>query len=500
MRRSEKTSDDVLRGMAEALGSNPAQLCVDLDGTLITTDLLFESLARLLKYKPWLLFLIPLWLMRGRAALKRNLAQRVSIDASLLPYNARFLDWLRAEKALGREIVLATAADEIPARAVAAHLGLFSRVLASDGQINLKGGRKLDALRREIGGSFEYAGNSEADLEIWRGCSGAILVNASPSLTKRVEGRFRVVKTFQKEGGVLRSYFRALRVHQWAKNSLIFVPLITSHQLLHGALVVRATIIAALLSLCSSAQYVLNDLIDLDADRGHPIKKQRPFAAGGLPIVSGMVLSAALLTTSLVTAWFISHLLAGLLGTYFIVSLSYSLYLKRILLVDVFVLSGLYTFRIIAGHIVIGAEFSVWLVSFSLFLFLSLAFCKRMAELRILARSGTEMAGRGYEGADASQVNIFGVCSAFLAAVVFILYLQSDKVRELYRRPQILWLLAPVFLYWITRTWMLTHRGKVVIDDPVLFVLKDPVTYIVGLISGLIMLAATRDWFLPLVW
>jgi len=151
MRRSEKTSDDVLRGMAEALGSNPVQLCVDLDGTLITTDLLFESLARLLKYKPWLLFLIPLWLMRGRAALKRNLAQRVSIDASLLPYNARFLDWLRAEKALGREIVLATAADEIPARAVAAHLGLFSRVLASDGQINLKGGRKLDALRREIG-------------------------------------------------------------------------------------------------------------------------------------------------------------------------------------------------------------------------------------------------------------------------------------------------------------------------------------------------------------
>ncbi len=270
--------------------------------------------------------------------------------------------------------------------------------------------------------------------------------------------------------------------------------------MVHGALVLRAAIIAALLSLCSSSQYILNDLIDLDADRSHPVKKARPFAAGALPIWFGLILAPALLAASLITAWYLSHLLAALLCAYFIVSLSYSMYLKRILLLDVFVLSGLYTFRIILGHLAIGVEFSVWLVSFSLFLFLSLGLCKRMAELRTLERSGTEMVGRGYEGADASQVNIFGVCSAFLAAVVFILYLQSDKVRELYRRPQILWLLAPVFLYWISRTWMLTHRGRVVINDPVLFVLKDPVTYGVGLISGLIMLAATRDWFFPLVW
>lgn len=486
--------------MPEAATSSMTPLCVDLDGTLIKTDLLFESAVRLLKHKPWLLFLLPVWLLRGRAVLKRNLAQRVSIDARLLPYDDRFLEWLRAEKGRGREILLATSADESLARSIAEHLGFFSRVLSSDGQINLKGARKLEALRAEIEGDFEYAGDSEADLEIWRGCSGAILVNTSAGVARRAQVGARVVMTFEKQSGGLRSCLRALRIHQWVKNTLIYVPLITSHQLLHGTLVLRATIGAILLSLCSSAQYILNDLTDLDADRGHPLKKRRPFAAGALSIPAGLVLSAGLLAAGLGIAWFASHLLAALLCTYFVVSLSYSMYLKRILLLDVFVLSGLYTFRIIVGHMVIGVEFSVWLVSFSLFLFLSLAFCKRMAELRTHERAATQMAGRGYELSDAPEVNIFGVCSAFLAAVVFILYLQSDKVRELYRRPEILWLLAPVFLYWISRTWMLTHRGKQAVNDPVLFVLKDRVTYIVGFISGLIMLAATYAWSIPLHW
>ena len=482
------------------LKSNLAPLCVDLDGTLIRTDLLFESAVRLLRHRPWFVFLLPIWLFRGKAVLKRNLAQRVSIDARLLPYDERVLEWLRAEKAQDREIVLATSADESLARIVAEHLGLFSRVISSDGRVNLTGERKLEALRNAFGGNFEYAGDSEVDLEVWQGCSGAILVNASAGLTRRVQSRVRVVTTFEKQTGGLKSYLRALRIHQWAKNILVFVPLVTSHQFIHGTLVLRATIGAVLLSLCSSAQYVLNDLVDLDADRRHPIKKKRPFASGALPIQSGIALSAGLLAASVVTAWFASHLLAALLCTYFVVSLSYSLYLKKILLLDVFLLSGLYTFRIILGHVVVGVDFSVWLVSFSLFLFISLAFCKRMAELQILARSGNKIAGRGYEVTDASQVNIFGICSAFLAAVVFILYLQSDKVRELYRQPQILWLLAPVFLYWMTRTWMLTHRGKIEVNDPVLFVLKDPVTYVIGSISGLIMLAATRAWLPPLHW
>ncbi len=460
-----------------------APLCVSLEGALVRTNLASESLVRLLKDKPWILLFLPLWFLRGKAVLRQKLSAQCLIDARRLPYDDRVIRWLSAEKGRGRVILLTTSFDETLAREVAEHLGLFSGILTSD-QIDPRSG-------------FEYAGGAEEDFDAFLGCSGAILVNASAGFTRRVGNRTRIVTSFTKQDGGFRSYIRALRVHQWSKNILIFVPLVTSHQFLDRKLLLRGTITVVLLSLCSSAQYVLNDLIDIDSDRGHPIKKNRPFASGALPVGAGLLLSATLLATSLIIAWFTSHLLVGLLATYFVASLSYSLYLKRILLLDVFVLSGLYTFRIVSGQVVLGLQFSVWLVSFSLFLFLSLAFCKRMAELRVHERGGTEIAGRAYEPGDAWQVNIFGICSAFLAAVVFILYLQSDNVRELYQRPQILWLLAPVFLYWISRIWMVVHRGQLDVNDPVLFVLKDPVSYITAAVSGLVMLAAARNWFIP---
>jgi 4-hydroxybenzoate polyprenyltransferase len=488
--------------MTPEITTKAPPLCVDLDGTLIRTDLLFESVVRLLKHRPWLLVLLPVWLMRGRAVLKRNLASQVSIDPRLLPYDERVLAWLRAEKSRGREIVLATSADESFARAVADHLGLFSRVFSSDGRINLKGARKLEALRGEIPDGFEYAGNSEADFEIWCGCEGAILVNASASLTRRVRSHARVVVSFEKQRGGIRSYLRALRVHQWSKNILIFVALIGPHELLHSQpeLFLRSMLAAVLFCFCSSAQYILNDLIDLEADRRHPVKRKRPFAAGSLSILQGFFLCIGLLAGSVIAAWYASALLVGLLAVYFTASLTYSLWLKKIVVLDVFVLAGLYTYRIVAGHLVIGAAFSVWLVSFSLFLFLSLALCKRMAELKTMDASGIESSDRPYTNADLNEVNLLGVCSAFLAAVVFILYLQSDTVRRYYSRPQLLWLLAPAFLYWISRTWMLTNRGEMTGNDPVLFTLKDPVTYVIAVIAGLIMFAASSAWHLSLRW
>jgi len=261
---------------------------------------------------------------------------------------------------------------------------------------------------------------------------------------------------------------------------------------MHGALLLDATIGVALFSLCCSAQYILNDLADLESDRRHASKRRRPFASGALSIRTGFLASFALLAVSFGTGLLISRVLFLLLVTYFVLSLSYSLFLKRILLLDVFVLSGLYTFRIIVGLLVTHVEFSEWLISFALFLFLSMAFSKRSAELRGAGRS-TAISGRDYAPDDLPQVNIFGICSAFLSAVVFILYLQSDRVRELYKQPQLLWLLSPVYLYWISRIWMLTSRGKVH-EDPVLFVLKDRATYLVGLVSGAIMFAATSSW------
>lgn len=468
-------------------------LCVDLDGTLVKTDLLFECLARLIRQKPWLLLSVPFWLLGGKANLKRKMAQHVLIDIATLPYNEAFLEWLRAEKLRGREIILATAADALLANAIAAHLGLFNRVLASDGSENLKGERKLDFLRREISGEFEYAADSFADLAVWRSCSGAILVNANQSLINRVGRHVRVLTTFDRESGSVTEIVRALRLHQWTKNILIFVPLITSHQLLHLRLVLGAAIGGLLFSLCASAQYVLNDLIDLEADRQHATKARRPFASGVLPLQTGLVLVVTLLVISLGSAFFLSRLFTALLCIYFLLSLSYSLYFKRILLLDVFVLSGLYTFRIIVGHLVTNVPFSVWLLSFAVFLFLSLAFSKRMSELRRSGAVDGSLAGRGYMPGDLEQVNVFGVCSAFLAAVIFILYLQSDRVRELYRQPQLLWLLSPLFLYWISRIWMLSYRGEID-EDPVLFVVKDRTTYLVGAVAGLIMYAATRSW------
>jgi 4-hydroxybenzoate polyprenyltransferase len=469
-----------------------APLCVDLDGTLLKTDLLFESLARLLKQKPWMMLLVPFWLLRGKAALKRTLARHVSMNPALLPYNQPFLEWLRAEKSRGRELFLATAADALLAEAVAAHLGIFTAVIASDGRVNLKGKRKLEALRQIIPGEFEYAGDSSADIGIFQGCSAAILVNASPSIAARVSKLVPVAKTFESEKRSWKIYLRALRVHQWTKNVLIYIPLITSHQLLRGALLLHATVGVVLFSLCCSAQYILNDLADLESDRRHATKRQRPFASGALSIRTGFLASFALLAVSLGTGLLISRVLFFLLVTYFILSLSYSLFLKRVLLLDVFVLSGLYTFRVIAGLLVTHVEFSEWLISFALFLFLSMAFSKRSAELRGAGRS-TAISGRDYEPDDLPQVNIFGICSAFLSAVVFILYLQSERVRELYKQPQLLWLLSPVYLYWISRIWMLTSRGKVH-EDPVLFVLKDRTTYLVCLVSGAIMFAATSSW------
>jgi len=474
--------------------SSALPLCIDLDGTLIKTDLLFESLARLLKQKPWFMLLVPFWGLRGRAYLKQRIARQISIDVRSLPYNSAFLEWLRSQKAAKREMLLVTAADESLANQVADHLGLFDRVIASNGRLNLKGKRKLQTLRQQVPGDFEYAGNSRADLEIWRHCAGAITIGASPSLLKRVRKQVPRVITFDgRSSGQLKHYVSAMRVQQWAKNVLVFVPLITSHQFMHPALLLKSALGFLLFSLCSSAQYILNDIVDLEVDRHHAIKRQRSFANGDVPLAMGFILAPVLLAASLGGAIFVSKLFLVALVVYFGLSLSYSLYLKKIVLLDAFVLSVLYMLRIIAGHLVTGVPFSVWLLAFAFFLFLSLAFSKRWAELNNLRRAGGSMVGRGYRVDDMGQVNLFGVCCAFLSAVVFILYLQSDKVRELYRQPELLWLLSPVFLYWVSRLWIRSSRGEMS-EDSVLFVLKDPVTYVIAAVSGLIMMAATAGW------
>ncbi len=475
-----------------APGSTSVPLCVDLDGTLIFSDLLFESLAQLLGRKPWLLWLVPFWLLSGRAALKRRLAQAVDLDPRALPYNHALLEWLRAEKRAGRTLVLATAADQRLAQSVAQYLGIFDEVVGSDGVHNLKAGSKLQRLEMLIGGPFDYVGNSTADLPVWRKCRKAILSNAAPGLIERTRAEATVDRVFPAEGGGAAALVRCLRPHQWLKNLLVFVPLIASHRLFDTANLFQTAEAFAAFCFCASAIYILNDMADLQADRLHPTKRRRPFASGSLSLAVGLLLVPVLGALSLLIALELPVLSTVVLAGYFLLATAYSLSLKRRVLLDVFALASLYTFRLVMGHVSTGVPFSPWLLSFSFFVFLSLAFCKRTAELYRLRQQGGGLSpGREYRDSDLELLTLFGTSSGFAASLVLTLYINSETVQRLYRQPMFLWLLFPLLLYWVTRIWILVHRGQMD-EDPILFAVKDPATYVVAAIGAAIMILATH--------
>jgi hypothetical protein len=260
--------------------SENVPLVVDLDGTLLRTDLLLESALRLIKQKPWLILFMPLWLLQGRAYLKHKIFQRVQIDVSLLPSNEELVAWLRDEKSRGRRLILATASDYQQACSVAEPFGLFDTVLGSDGQRNLKGREKLKTIVDVCGAEFDYVGNSRADLAIWRGCRQAILVNASRGVERSARRAGNVFRVFPPALTGFRDALRAMRFYQWVKNLLVFVPAITSHTIFDGSVLGNATLAFFSFGFAASAAYILNDLLDLEEDRRHTTKKQRPFASG----------------------------------------------------------------------------------------------------------------------------------------------------------------------------------------------------------------------------
>jgi 4-hydroxybenzoate polyprenyltransferase len=472
--------------------STSVPLCVDLDGTLIYTDLLWESLAQLMGRKPWLLPLVPFWLLSGRAALKQRLAQAVDLDPAALPYNGPLLEWLRAEKRDGRSLILATAADQRLAQSVARHLGIFDEVLASDGVHNLKAGIKLQRLEALIGGPFDYAGNSSADLPVWRKCRKAILSNAPATLVARTRAEATVDRIFPAEGGRVTALLRCLRPHQWLKNLLVFVPVVASHRLFDTPSLMKSAQGFVAFCFCASAVYVLNDMVDLPADRLHPTKRHRPFASGSLSLAVGLLLAPALVAFTLIVALNLPVLSTFVLAAYFVLATAYSLFLKRQVLLDVFALALLYTLRVVMGHVSASVPFSPYLLSFSFFVFLSLAYCKRTAELYRLRQQGGGLApGREYRDSDLELLTLFGTASGFAASLVLTLYIDSEKVQQFYRRPMLLWLLFPLLLYWVSRIWILAHRGQMD-EDPIQFAVKDRVTYIVAGIGAAILLLATR--------
>lgn len=468
-------------------------LYVDLDGTLIHSDLLLESCLELIRHNLLLVFLVPFWMLRGKAFLKHEIARRVQLRVDLLPYNKEFLDFLREQKQSGRRLVLISASDHSLVQAVAAHLDLFDEAIGSDGVVNCSGTRKLARIL-ERDKEFCYAGDGRVDLQVWKGASAAILVDASAPLKREAAALTHIEREFDRPRRGLRPYRRALRLHQWLKNTLVFLPLALAHEINNPELIWQATLAFLSFGLCASSVYVLNDLLDLTSDRQHRNKCRRPFAAGDIPLLSGLLLSPVLLVLAFAVAMPLPRAFIVILALYYFCTGLYSFVLKRMMLVDVIMLAALYTLRIISGAAAISVVPSFWLLAFSMFLFFSLAVVKRYTELDYLREAGiAQSEGRGYYAQDLSMMAMFGGASAFMSVMVFALYINNEDTREQYLTPEILWLICPLLLYMITRIWLLTARGQIH-EDPIVFALTDRVSQLVTLVCGAMLWLANIDW------
>lgn len=468
-------------------------LCVDLDGTLLRADLLVESLLILLRRNPLLLFLAPLWLLKGKAYLKHQIAMRVHIDAAQLPYNEQFLTYLRSEAQHGRSMVLATASSLKLAREVADHLGLFGEVLGSDEKVNLSEREKCTVLIKKFGQrQFDYAGNSKADLDVWRNARQAILVNPEPRVEEIVASEsVHVARVFRStRQNTVRCYLKALRVHQWAKNVLLFVPLIAAHKVLDLELLLHALTAFLAFSFCAASGYIVNDLLDLPFDRVHPQKRFRPIAAGELSILEAVSVSLGLLLGAFAIGSFLPVRFLLVLAIYWGLILAYSFGLRKKPLIDVFTLAFLYTLRMFAGAEATTTPVSLWLLAFSMFIFLNLALVKRCTELQLLPqRNDTRASGREYLMSDFQYLNSMGLASGYLSVLVLALYINSDSVLGLYSRPWVLWIVCPLALYWISWVWFKVARNEMH-HDPVVFALTDKTSLATGLLVGMIVLLA----------
>jgi 4-hydroxybenzoate polyprenyltransferase len=468
-------------------------LAVDLDGTLILTDTLHESLLALLRERPLKILALPFWLLRGKAYLKARIADHVQPDAALLPYNKNFLNWLREERDAGAVLTLCTAADTRIAKAVAEHVGLFDDVNASDRVLNNAAENKRALLDAKYGiGSWDYAGNSSEDLKVWGGARRAIVVNASKSVGKRAS-MFSSIKVFPpSRPNALSLWRRVLRVHQWLKNLLLFVPLLAAHQIGSLYSLSKLTLAFVAFSLCASAVYIANDLIDLESDRKHPRKRHRPFASAAVSIKTGVSLTPMLVFASFCVGWMVGKPFIVWLAAYFLLTCAYSLVLKRLVLVDCLTLAALYTLRIIAGAAAVSIDLSFWLLAFSLFIFLSLAFLKRFAELQVQANAGNSHAhGRDYAVTDASLVQTLGVTAGYASVLILALYLQGETVAALYSQPELIWITIPLIIFWVSWAWLKAHRGQMH-DDPIVFAIKDTASITVAVLMGISFVLATR--------
>ena len=518
---ADQLSDAAVPGAAVAGEGDPAEragphadvpLCVDLDGTLVKSDTLVDSVLVMARQRPAALLRLPGWLAKGKAAFKQQVAAIVALNVEFLPYNQPLLQYLREQHGAGRAIYLATASVRALAERVASYLGIFAGGLASDGETNLAGGNKLAAFRDHFPAGFCYIGNALPDAEVLAECTAPMVANADRALLRRMRrGGTKAARAFDDRAPLVRSWLRAVRLHQWAKNTLIFVPLLLAHQWTM-ATIGGAVVAFVSFGLCASATYILNDLLDLETDRRHPRKRRRPFASGDLSALAGVSAVVLMLTAAAALAVALPEIVAALagydalekpysflgwLGLYAVTTLTYSIYLKRRVLLDVFVLSGLYTVRILAGWGATGIEVSAWLAGFSVFFFLSLAYVKRFSELEGLRARGdlgggvgsgsnASLSGRGYAVGDLEQLRALGTGAAYASVVVLTLYISNSGAGALYRHPVRLWMTVPVLLLWLSHVWMLASRGEMH-DDPVVYAITDKRSLLLGVLMAVVV-------------
>ena len=470
-------------------------LCVDLDGTLVRTDMLHEAILTLAKSSPISLLKLPHWLAEGKAKFKTTVAAHATPDPKHLPYNEDVLALINQARSEGRTIVLATAAPSQVARAIADDLGYFDDVICTDEIVNLSGQSKADALNTHFGErGYDYVGNHRHDLPIFSQARRAYLVSSSVRLRRSAERANDAITFIDNPPAGIAVWLRALRVHQWMKNGLIFVPLLAAQKVDDVALLLAAFLAFVSFSVCASTVYILNDLLDLAADRAHRSKYRRPFASGAISVSSGIIAVPFLLLAALSIALLLPKLFLFVLVGYAIATTAYSFVLKRQVIVDVMVLAGLYTIRILAGSAATSIVPSFWLLAFSMFLFLCLAMVKRYSELSLAVDRQELLVGRGYMASDLPVILTLGASSGMVSALVLALYTQSPIIQEHFLTPQWLWLLPPLMLYWISRLWLKASRGEVD-DDPVVFAAKDWQSLLIVSLMGLAFLLGGAGWW-----
>ena len=477
------------------VAAEPRPLVVDLDQTLVRTDTLHEAIVDLAFRAPAQLVAGLCAVRHGKAALKRRIARIAPLDCRTLPYDAAVLDLIADRRAQGGEVHLVTGADQIIADNVAQTLDIFDSATGSTGRQNLIARTKAVHLSDRFPDGFDYVGDSAADLPVWRIAGRAIIAGSSRSLAARTRRSGLETRVLPRAKPSLRQWVKALRLHQWSKNLLVFVPLVLSHEYLVSELAVRVAAAWLLFGLTASATYLINDLCDLAADRAHPTKRFRALAAGLIPISTAVPLAFTLLATGL-AGTFALHPGFGLtVAAYVALTLLYSFKLKNQPMIDVATIAALFALRITAGMVSIAHPISHWLVTFTAVLFLSLALAKRTTELVQASRNLRPVKGRGYLPGDEVLTLALGIASGIVSVVVMVLYMSIEAMPTgLYVNRAPLMLIPAILGLWLMRIWLLAHRGTLN-DDPVFFALRDRVSWLhAGAVGALWAVGVGGAW------